>query len=81
MGRQLSEEAKKKISKANAGSNNGMFGKKQKTRKKVYCLELDKIFNCIADAEKETGCYHSHISACCKGKLKTVGGYHWSYVE
>ena len=80
-GRHLSEEAKQKISNANSGNKNGMFGKKLNTRKKVYCLELDKTFDCIAEAEKETGCYHSHISACCKGKLKTVGGYHWRYVE
>lgn len=57
-----------------------MYGKISPRRKKVYCIELDKIFNSIAEAELETGCYHSHISACCKGKLKSVNGYHWSYV-
>lgn len=80
-GKKLSEESKQKISIANSGNKNGMYGTKSPSRKKVYCVELNKIFDCIADAEKETGCYHSHISACCKGKLKTVGGYHWRYIE
>lgn len=33
----------------------------------------------IAEAERQTGCNHSHICKCCKGKLKSCGGYIWKY--
>ena len=35
----------------------------------------------IRDAERQTGCYKTHICACCKGKLKSTGGYIWKYKE
>ena len=49
--------------------------------KKVYCVELDQTFDSISEAERETGIRHQNISACCQGKLKTAGKYHWEYVE
>ena len=33
------------------------------------------------EAERNTGCHHEHICACCKGKLKTTGGYIWKYKQ
>lgn len=32
-------------------------------------------------AEVATGCDHSSIIRCCKGKLKTTNGYLWKYAE
>lgn len=56
-----------------------------KTRKSVNQYSLDGTFihcwDSIKDAEKHTGVYHSHISACCKGKLKTSGGFKWEYAD
>ena len=49
--------------------------------KKVYCYELDQTFNSMAEAERETGVRQPYISACCQGKQKTAGKYHWKYVE
>lgn len=40
---------------------------------------LKTIFNSVVEAEKETGVPHSNIVACCKGRLKTAGGYVWRY--
>ena len=40
---------------------------------------LKAIFNSVIEAEKETGIPHSNIVACCKGRLKTAGGYVWKY--
>lgn len=47
---------------------------------KVYCLEQNKIYKSIESAAKDLGLNGSNISACCKGKGHTVGGYHWYYV-
>lgn len=53
----------------------------QRTRKRVYCVELDKVFDGVRVAAKELGLHSNHISYCCNGKQKTTGGYHWKYVE
>ena len=62
-------------------SNNAKDGSKMRVTQKVYCYELDQEFDSINEAERETGIWHSNISACCQGKYKTSGGYHWKYVE
>ena len=41
--------------------------------------ELLAIFPSTHEAERVTGIYHSHISKCCNGKLKSSGGYIWRY--
>lgn len=47
--------------------------------KKVYCIELNKIFDSLCKAAEEVGVTASQISKACQGKLKTTGGYHWEY--
>ena len=49
--------------------------------KRVYCVELDRIFDTIKQAEVETGIFHGNISSVCLGKRKTAGGFHWYFVE
>lgn len=41
--------------------------------------EFVNIWNCARDIERELGCCNGDISKCCKGKLKTCGGYKWRY--
>lgn len=53
------------------------IGKKISTR--VICIETNKVYDGTRDAERKTGIEHSSISKCCKGKLKTAGGYTWIY--
>lgn len=53
----------------------------KKTAKKIYCVELDKIFLGIHAAARELGLHASNITACCAGRAKTTGGYHWRFVE
>lgn len=48
--------------------------------KRVRCIELNKIFDCSQTAARELKVDGSSIRKCCKGYLKTVGGYHWEYV-
>ncbi len=31
------------------------------------------------DAERETGILHQNIAKCCKGKIKSAGGFKWRY--
>ena len=31
------------------------------------------------EVERKLNISNSHISACCKGKRKTAGGYKWKY--
>ena len=50
-----------------------------KRKTSVYCVELNKTFESLADAEKELGVHHENISRCCQGLLQTTGGYHWKY--
>ena len=41
--------------------------------------ELLATFPYINEAERVTGINQSHISSCCRGKLKSAGGYVWRY--
>ena len=91
-----SEETKKKMSEAKIGENNPMFGKHftEETRKKMakakgvngilqYSKDGEFIaeYTSVREAERQTGCHHGHICKCCKGKLKSTGGYIWKYKE
>ena len=69
-GKKLSEETKQKMSKA-------------KTKKPILQYTKDMVFirewDSATQVEKELNIGHSHISACCKGKQKSSGGYIWKY--
>lgn len=54
---------------------------KKAKNKKVFCKELNKIFDSLSNAAKELGIDKSNLSKACSGKQKTCGGYHWEYVE
>lgn len=41
--------------------------------------ELLATFPSTMEAGRVTGIYHSSISSCCNGKLKSAGGYVWRY--
>ena len=41
--------------------------------------EFIKEWKSVTDVENELKIYHSNISACCRGKLKSAGGYVWKY--
>ena len=49
----------------------------QANRKKVMCVETQKVYNSIKEAARDVGCYGTHISKVCNGKQKTAAGYHW----
>lgn len=58
------------------------------TRKRCYCLELDTVYPCALEAERQLGIASSNIGRCCKGILKSAGKHpetgeklHWQYVD
>lgn len=59
-------------------------GAKNGRAKAVICIDTNTRFECIKDAENwlklETG-KGAHISDCCKGRIKSAGGYRWKYLD
>lgn len=51
-----------------------------KFKKRVRCIETNTIYDSIKQASVETGIYEGNIIKCCKGQIKTCGGYTWEYV-
>ena len=64
---------------ANYGTRTERSNKKRS--KPVYCEELDMVFYGARQAARELGLDNSNIIKCCKGKLKTTGGFHFRYAE
>ena len=54
--------------------------KNERGRTKVICRETKQTFNTTTSAGNHFGVSHSAISACCRGKCKTVKGYSFSYL-
>ena len=72
----------------NYGTRNKRLSETQindKNKSKVVQM-FDRQGNLLAafpsthEAERVTGIYHSHISKCCNGKIKSAGGYIWRYI-
>lgn len=81
-----SSEVHKKLSQANSGKNNPMYGVRlpeeilAKKRKKVLCIETNIEYKSIAEASIKMKINATCISACCNGKQKTAGKYHWKFI-
>lgn len=43
--------------------------------------EFIRTWDSAADIEKELKICHSNVTACCKGKIISAGGYKWKYYE
>lgn len=61
----------------NYGTRNKRVGKANS--KKIYCQELDRVFNSQTEAAEELDLLQAGISQCCYGKQKTCGGYHFCF--
>ena len=69
-GKHHTEESKNKISKSM-----GVNGILQFSKDGDFIAE----YSSTHEAERQTGCYQTHICQCCKGKRKSTGGYIWKY--
>lgn len=67
------------------GSMLGKFGVEHHSSIPIVQLTLDgkfiKKWSCAAEAARELGINHGNIISCCKGKLKSAGGYKWMYAS
>lgn len=70
------EETRKKISESQKGK---YVGGLSWNAKKVTNIDTGESFDSVVDAVNKYGCCHSSICSCCRGKLKTAGGYRWEY--
>ena len=52
----------------------------RRKNKAVRCVDIDKTFDSVNSAAIFSEVSASKISACCRGKQKTAGGYHWEYI-
>ena len=54
-------------------------------KKKILQFDLEgnllKEWGCTKDIERSLNIHHSNISACCRGKQKTSGGFVWRYAD
>ena len=57
-----------------------VLGYKQSNCKKVLCVESNRVFDSLHDASRILGINFKNISAVCRGKRKTAGGYHWNFI-
>ncbi len=97
--RNQSEETKRKIRQSRKGKwdgkNNPNYGKNlseetkmklllsQKNRKRVLCVETNKVFDSTRQAARETKTDRHNIVRCMKKypQYKTAGGYNWEYYK
>lgn len=60
--------------------NNKYGTRTERTSKKVKCLETGVIYPSTIEIQRKLGFSSANISKCCRGKVKTCGGFHWQYV-
>lgn len=85
-GRQFTEEHRKKLSEAAKNRHIPCSEeKKQKlsqnypNKRKVYCEELNTIFESVQECSRQLGIPATNISKLCNGRGKTLKGYHLKY--
>ena len=80
-GKKLTEEHKQKLRKPKTLEHAAKVGKA--ISKKVKCIEADTVYESIYEANISVGLKKnsSNITSVCKGRRKTAGGYHWTYVK
>lgn len=49
--------------------------------KPIICVENNKEYVSIMEAERQTNIPNSNLVRCLKGRVKTAGGYHWKYKD
>ena len=78
-GKHHSKRSKKKISKSMIGENNS--NSKPVVQIDPNTNEIINTYFGTREAARQTGFDYSNISKCCRGKLKTTGGFKWVYLS
>lgn len=61
--------------------NKVMCLKGEKTKTKIYCVELNRYFNSITECAEIIGCSYKNISSVLHGRSKTAKGYHFIFAS
>ena len=85
-GRKLTEEHKDKLSKAASKRHIPCSESKKKSlsqnypkKRKIYCEELDVVFESVQECSRQLDIPATNISKLCNGRGKTLKGYHLRY--
>ena len=84
-GREFTKEHKQKLSEAAknrhvpCSEEKKQILKEKSHKKPVYCEELDKIFESVQECGRQLGIPATNITKLCKGRGKTLKGYHLRY--
>ncbi len=79
-----SEETKRKISEAQCGELNHMFGKTGAaniTSKKIIELTTGKVYGSASEGARELGLSFSHVCSVARGERGSTGGYVFRYLD
>lgn len=88
MGNPLTKARHAEIAESQKGEKGhwfGVLGKHHHSSKPVVQFTKDGYFvkkwDSTSDVERELKIYNSSISACCKGRIKSAGGYSWKLIN
>ena len=73
-GKKMNDEFKEKLSK-------GHLGQIAWNRRKIICLETNKVYESIKKASEELNVKQSGISKVCRGIMKQTGNFHFKYYD
>lgn len=87
-GKPFTEEHKRKLSEAAKKRRVPCSQEKKKIlqeayphKRKIYCEELDTVFPSVQECARQIGANATNISKVCRGRGKTVKGYHLRYYK
>ena len=87
-GRSFTEEHKQKLSEAAkkrhvpcSEEKKQKLSKNYPHKKKVYCQELDTVYESVQECGRQLGIPATNISKLCRGRGKTLNGYHLKYYD
>lgn len=87
-GRSFTEEHKQKLSEAAkkrhvpcSEEKKQNLSKNYPHKKRVYCQELDTVYESVQECGRQLGIPATNISKLCKGRGKTLKGYHLKYYD
>ena len=87
-GRSFTNEHKQKLSEAAQKRHTPCSEEKKKKlsanyphKRKIYCEELDTVFESVQECSRQLGIPATNISKLCNGRGKTLKGYHLRYYD
>lgn len=80
----LTEEVKQKISQAQIGEKNHMYGKKgelNSTSKRVKNITTGNIYGSASECAEKENINFSHVCAVCRGEIGSTNNYIYRYID